>query len=285
MTFADLRALHAIIGAAIDDIERIYRPPPSSRRTSQSSMFPGANSLSSATNSQPRSSSKPRSSLSIDSDIAVDDTEYGLPLTPVSMSNSQAGQNSVHFASTNRMNRTKVRERSYTTSSIPQPNSNAPGPIANMPLQILKQPPLDFPDLDTPIILPNCGASFPDISGFVDRPLSPSPHASLSSTSAPELENVSFSGVPALLDPTQRQREWRKKCDDLTAHPEVIKATNKIVAACAQIGATVQKPFLTICDAAMGVSALDCHHRYLLTSCVCSIIYPHACDFLRRHTL
>lgn len=53
---------------------------------------------------------------------------------------------------------------------------------------------------------------------------------------------------------TPRQKEWRKKCEDLTSHPEVVRAVTTIVAACGQMAASVQKPFLTLCDAAMGVS-------------------------------
>jgi hypothetical protein len=40
----------------------------------------------------------------------------------------------------------------------------------------------------------------------------------------------------------------------LTQHPEVISAVNRIIAACGQMTATIQTPFLTICDAVMGVS-------------------------------
>lgn len=44
--------------------------------------------------------------------------------------------------------------------------------------------------------------------------------------------------------------------ETLTQHPDVVAAINRIVAACGQVTSTVQTPFLTICDAVMGVSLL-----------------------------
>lgn len=44
--------------------------------------------------------------------------------------------------------------------------------------------------------------------------------------------------------------------EGLTAHPAVQGAISRIVAAAGQMAATVQNPFLTICDATMGVSPL-----------------------------
>ena len=46
----------------------------------------------------------------------------------------------------------------------------------------------------------------------------------------------------------------KSKAESLTAHPAILDAINRIVAATGQINATVQPPFLTICDASMGVS-------------------------------
>lgn len=42
----------------------------------------------------------------------------------------------------------------------------------------------------------------------------------------------------------------------LTHHPDVLAAVNRIIAACGQMSATVQTPFLTLCDAIMGVSPI-----------------------------
>ncbi|KIP03318.1 hypothetical protein PHLGIDRAFT_94938, partial [Phlebiopsis gigantea 11061_1 CR5-6] len=59
----------------------------------------------------------------------------------------------------------------------------------------------------------------------------------------------------------------------MTAHPEVIKAINKIVAACGQLSAAVQKPFLTVCDAAMG---------YHLPACLRFLEETHLPEMLRE---
>ena len=40
----------------------------------------------------------------------------------------------------------------------------------------------------------------------------------------------------------------------LLSHPTVVRATKLIISATGQLAATVQRPFLTICDATMGVS-------------------------------
>ncbi|EKM53088.1 uncharacterized protein PHACADRAFT_210808 [Phanerochaete carnosa HHB-10118-sp] len=277
MTFADLRALHAIIGSAIDDIERIYRPPSTDRRASQSSASSSFRS-SSSSNFQARSPSKPRSSLSTDSDIEEeddDDADADMPLTPVSASNSQPGPNNVRFASTGRKGLVKGRERSYTMGSLPQPPFSPPGVNASVPLPILKQPALDFPDLDTPIpITPTSSSSDTSAPMSTSTPsnVSSSPKIPISPTLTVELEKVG-AGASTLLDPTQRQREWRKKCEDLTTHPEVIKAVNRIVAACGQMSAMVQKPFLVVCDAAMG---------YNLPACLRFLEAAHMSEMLRE---
>ena len=44
--------------------------------------------------------------------------------------------------------------------------------------------------------------------------------------------------------------------ETLLSHPTVVRATKLIVSATGQLAAMVQRPFLTICDATMGVS--DC---------------------------
>ncbi|GJE93999.1 hypothetical protein PsYK624_101670 [Phanerochaete sordida] len=256
MTFSDLRALHAIIGAAIDDIERIYRPAPANRRASQSSV--------SSTSFPARSPSKPRSSLSADSDADADEQDVPeLPPTPVSAS----GPNSVRFAAPARRG-LKGRERSHTVGALPQPPFSPPTNAA-VPPPILKQPPLDFPDLDVPIALACASAPEPSTS---TSSASASPQIPTSPTFILDSDNGA-GGSPTMQDPGLRQREWRKKCEDLTAHPEVIKAVNRIVAACGQMSAMVQKPFLTVCDAAMG---------YNLPACLRFLEAAHIVEMLRE---
>ncbi|KAF9447111.1 hypothetical protein P691DRAFT_776367 [Macrolepiota fuliginosa MF-IS2] len=59
----------------------------------------------------------------------------------------------------------------------------------------------------------------------------------------------------------------------LTQHPDVVSATNRIIAACGQMTATVQTPFLTICDAVMG---------YHLPSCMRLFEASHTPEILRE---
>ena len=232
MTFAELRALHAIIGAAIDDAERVYRPLNDSRRPSHSSTV----------NSSNTSSSRSNYSCTSDSDADGEEGDVSVPLTQMT-----PPQN-VRFASSRRRG---GRERAQTLPPLPN------CPPGSLPPSILKQPPLDFPSLDTPITLTKTSAS----------------HVQVERTSI-EVEGIGE---------TPRQKEWRTKCEDLTSHPDVIAAVNKIVAACGQMAATVQKPFLTLCDAAMGVSheifGANFHADFLA-----SITYLRASVSWRRHT-
>ncbi|KAJ3569053.1 hypothetical protein NP233_g5308 [Leucocoprinus birnbaumii] len=59
----------------------------------------------------------------------------------------------------------------------------------------------------------------------------------------------------------------------LTQHPGVVAAANRIISACGQMSATVQTPFLTICDAVMG---------YHLPSCMRLFEASHVPEILRE---
>ncbi|PCH41979.1 S-adenosyl-L-methionine-dependent methyltransferase [Wolfiporia cocos MD-104 SS10] len=59
----------------------------------------------------------------------------------------------------------------------------------------------------------------------------------------------------------------------LTTHPAVLAAVNQIVAACGQLCASVQRPFLTVCDAAMG---------YHLPACLRLLEAAHIPEILRE---
>lgn len=148
MTFAVLRALHALIGDALEDIERIYADSEQNSRTSTPGT-PGPIHLSTNKPSNP-----------------VQGHAYASP--PPSPLESQS-------------------------SAFPQDRSTTPNSVPNI---------LDFPSLDNPF-----------------DPNSPS--------------------------------------ESLTSHPVVISAVNRIVAAAGQMSATVQIPFLTLCDAGMGVRAFS----------------------------
>ncbi|KAI0794881.1 S-adenosyl-L-methionine-dependent methyltransferase [Abortiporus biennis] len=168
MTFANLRALHALIGSAIDDIEKVYN-------------------------------------------------DNSAKFTPVVPSSSPPFQQK------------RMRSRAYTL-----PASTNTTPV------FLPDPPLDFPDLDSP---------------------APPPPPS---SSTPEFTPVASS--------ESKEEERRKKSEKLSTHPEVVAAASKIVAACGQISAMVQKPFLTLCDAAMG---------YHLPACLRFLEEAHIVEMLR----
>ena len=75
-------------------------------------------------------------------------------------------------------------------------------------------------------------------------PLSPPPSPSIYSA---DLVDVDFPSLDAPF-------ESGSLAETLTSNPVVTTAINRIVAAAGQLSATVQIPFLTICDASMGVS-------------------------------
>lgn len=150
MTFAVLRALHALIGDALDDVERIYAEAGNSSHNSRTST-PGT----------PSTASTARSPTHKSSNSAQGHAYASPPPSPLISSYFQSQPSS--------------QDRSTTPLST-----------------------LDFPSLDLPF-----------------DPNSPS--------------------------------------ENLTSHPVVISAVNRIVAAAGQMSATVQIPFLTLCDAGMGV--------------------------------
>ncbi|KAL6306901.1 S-adenosyl-L-methionine-dependent methyltransferase [Sparassis latifolia] len=64
-----------------------------------------------------------------------------------------------------------------------------------------------------------------------------------------------------------------ERAEALMSHPAVISATNRLVAACGQLTASVQRPFLTLSDASMG---------YHLPSCLRFLEASHAVEILRE---
>ncbi|KAL0577536.1 hypothetical protein V5O48_004434 [Marasmius crinis-equi] len=70
-----------------------------------------------------------------------------------------------------------------------------------------------------------------------------------------------------------RPYEPNSPSEALMAHPEVSYAINKIVAACGQMSATVEPPFLSICDAAMA---------YHLPSCLRLFEATHTAEILEQ---
>ncbi|TBU38873.1 S-adenosyl-L-methionine-dependent methyltransferase [Dichomitus squalens] len=197
MTFTALRALHTLIGEALDDIERIYRdashddPTPTTPYTVLTGLSPYTPYL--------RRGSRDEDALAANSpDEELSAYATRSPKTP--LQGRQARQGSI--------------------GGIPFPPSTATS--AGSAEGTVQQ--LDFPGLDA--------AYYP------------------TETHEPEVDTA----------------------ESLASHPDVIAATNRIVAACGQISATVHRPFLTLCDAAMG---------YHLPACLRFLEESHTVELLR----
>jgi len=83
---------------------------------------------------------------------------------------------------------------------------------------------------------------------YASPPPSPCVQTENSSDSPPQ-QNLDFPSLDAPCNPTSLS-------EMLTHHPDVLSAVNRIIAACGQMSATVQTPFLTLCDAIMGVNLI-----------------------------
>ena len=67
------------------------------------------------------------------------------------------------------------------------------------------------------------------------------------------IEALDFPPLDKPYYPTEVHAPDIDAAESLASHPDVIAASGRIVAACGQISATIHRPFLTLCDAAMGV--------------------------------
>jgi hypothetical protein len=102
-----------------------------------------------------------------------------------------------------------------------------------------------------------------DIQRVYDPDFSPGPEQKYSYVSPPPTPSFSthsnsldFPSLDVPYDPTD-------PAEQLTAHPTVVVAINRVVAAAGQMAAIVQTPFLSLCDASMSVSTslpLQYHH-------------------------
>ncbi|KDR70150.1 hypothetical protein GALMADRAFT_76264 [Galerina marginata CBS 339.88] len=108
---------------------------------------------------------------------------------------------------------------------------------------------------------------------YVSPPPSPSMAApsypdppSISSTSSTKSSPPDFPSLDAPCDPTSLS-------EALTTHPVVLAAIGRIVAATGQLNATVQTPFLSLCDATMA---------YHLPSCMRLLEASHVVELLRE---
>ncbi|KAI0946796.1 hypothetical protein AcW1_010153 [Taiwanofungus camphoratus] len=249
MTFTTLRALHALIGTALDDIERVYRdaavpqsPASPFTYSSQSPVSPHSSPYPSPTSPWPPPSSSSSSSVSSYSD-----------------SHSHSGVASECASGICAYSAAPATPTSPRAARRPRPILTA---LANSTQQPGLPPPLGAHQLPpTPASLV-CPAS----------PIAAAPRAPLD---YPDLDLPFYDSRPAgAAQAEDRARdETQAQAEALTAHPEVIAATNRIVAACAQLGASVQRPFLTICDAAMG---------YHLPACMRFAEASHTVEILRE---
>jgi len=108
------------------------------------------------------------------------------------------------------------------------------------------------PDNETAI--PETGQKTPQSNSQAYASPPPSPSMVKTSHSVPALPSSSwtncapdFPSLDAPFDPTSLS-------EALTSHPDVLNAISRIVAAAGHMTATVQTPFLTLCDATMAVS-------------------------------
>lgn len=207
MTFATLRALHAIIGDALDDIERAYRDADPSRHPCGQ----GGNAPSPST---PPYTPPPGASFSSSVSGKLDGLRTPSP------SSYSADENALP---------TPMSVVSVTTLPPPKaPQERKKGRDRARTLPPIATPPLLSPP--PPLLLD---------------------HNQSSETSEEPLE------FPSLDEPRYvRDRDSCKMTqlqDELFTHPQVTSAVNQLVAACGQLSASVQKPFLVLCDAGMGV--------------------------------
>lgn len=200
MTFAALRALHEIVGVALDDIERVYREAAHANDSRVTTPSSASHSIT---------------------------TSLESPLTS---------------ASGSYMNQTVTKA---VATAAPRPENGSSD-------QTLSQVP-NSSELSYWLEM----GAFPQVG---KTPQSPIRSAKASSTPAsakwkgpdlilkdPEVRlGIDFPSLDAVHDASSLSEE-------LTSHPEVASAITRIVAACGQMAATVQKPFLTLCDASMGV--------------------------------
>lgn len=84
----------------------------------------------------------------------------------------------------------------------------------------------------------------------------PSPSMATHSQPIPPPTSIPSSGSTSPLDFPSLDAPYDQTSlsEALTTHPVVLLAISRIIAAAGQMSATVQTPFLTLCDATMGVS-------------------------------
>ncbi|KAF8880663.1 hypothetical protein BD779DRAFT_1072572 [Infundibulicybe gibba] len=105
----------------------------------------------------------------------------------------------------------------------------------------------------------------PDAANRMKFPYASPPPSPSIATPPTGMPHVDFPALDTAYDPNSLSEK-------LTSHPEVVVAINRIVAASGQLSATVQTPFLSLCDASMA---------YHLPSCMRLLEASHTIEILR----
>ena len=147
-------------------------------------------------------------------------------------------------------------ERIYQDASLDRPDS-----IPNTPYSVLTSPCTPYRRRPAPSEEGDDEDELEPHSFPVGQPPKTPNRARRGAPSA-DFQMLDFPALDNPYYPTESHPPERDAAESLASHPDVIAATNRIVAACGQISATVHRPFLTICDASMGVSRPRDHTLY-----------------------
>ncbi|GBE83628.1 4-O-methyltransferase 1 [Sparassis crispa] len=286
-TFATLRALHALIGTALDDIERVYTDA-SAPGTPFSPFSPSAAfSPFSPTPFSPNSFAPYPSPSSPTSSLTDEDFLATMTFRPRSSASSSTTSTSASERSSPVADSASDAEAD-DDASAPVDVPSTPGRVRPPPILTSLSPAsarnagsrFRSGSTHSPVAVraypitprtPHTGLAFsaigpvtpPDSASFLDFP---DPDVPFYNTPAKEGDHE----VETL---REMQMDSRERAEALMSHPAVISATNRLVAACGQLTASVQRPFLTLSDASMG---------YHLPSCLRFLEASHAVEILRE---
>ncbi|KAH9896530.1 S-adenosyl-L-methionine-dependent methyltransferase [Cubamyces lactineus] len=155
-------------------------------------------------------------------------------------------------------------ERIYQDASLDRPSS-----IPNTPYTVLTSP-------CTPYRRPHAGSEEGDDEderhSFPVGQVPKTPNRAHRGAPSADFQMLDFPALDSPYYPTENHSPETDAAESLASHPDVIAATNRIVAACGQISATVHRPFLTMCDASMG---------YHLPACLRFLEATHTVEILR----
>ncbi|KZT06629.1 uncharacterized protein LAESUDRAFT_725719 [Laetiporus sulphureus 93-53] len=129
---------------------------------------------------------------------------------------------------------------------------------------------LDWPSLDVPVYAVQSGEESSGGLRGDGKGGSPGMQSSGEQGTPPTAPETNASAGST---PKRDKEELQVLSEALTTHPAVLAAASRLVAACGQLSAAVQRPFLTVCDAAMG---------YHLPACLRLLEAAHVPEILRE---